>query len=655
MERVAWLALLTLLGACSGGGGDAPDAADDAAPDATLPDGGGPDATPPPPERCAPGGPASLAFSDVTDAWGLDVLAGRVSVADLDGDDYADVIVHRTGQHNRADFTAEPRLWPYRVLMNRDDGAGGRRFEDATRASNYGALREPVADAGRAAHFAVFADADADGDVDIFSGTFANRDEPDTDPGDRSEVLLNTGDGTFELAPRSAALVGQPEFGAMPTTSATWLDDDRDGHLDLFIGYWYASYGRSLWGHADQLLHGDGAGGFTNVNEVLGLETSAVPGDRAASRPTYGVTACDIDADGDQDLLGSAYGRQWNTLWLRGADSFAEVGDVAGVDGDANEDYLDNEFYRCFCSTRVCDAPAPRIGCDSLFWNDGTDNQSFRLNGNTFTTVCEDIDGDGKLDVYNAEIAHWHIGASSDSSQLLVQGEATAEGVPTFTRPGNDVTGLAPPHVGVSWNEGGIGAAVADLDNDGRMDVLLGTSDYPDQTLRVFHQSADGTFEEQSTASGLVHPCSPSIGLADFDRDGDLDVIATSSTARDCRMAWPDGPALRLYENTSAQDQNWVRLRLVGAGPGAGANRSAIGAIVRVRAGGRTLTRTVQGGYGHFGMQHEATLTVGLGDSCAIDSVEVQWPDAASTVETFDVRANYEVTLTEGGDVSYAP
>jgi len=79
-----------------------------------------------------------------------------------------------------------------------------------------------------------------------------------------------------------------------------------------------------------------------------------------------------------------------------------------------------------------------------------------------------------------------------------------------------------------------------------------------------------------------------------------------------------------------------TQIHLEGAGAAGGANRAAIGAVVRVTAGGVTRTREVQGGYGVTGQQHDLDLTIGLGEACTIDDLEVRWPDAARTVEHFE-------------------
>jgi hypothetical protein len=97
-----------------------------------------------------------------------------------------------------------------------------------------------------------------------------------------------------------------------------------------------------------------------------------------------------------------------------------------------------------------------------------------------------------------------------------------------------------------------------------------------------------------------------------------------------------------------------VRVKLVGLGAGH-SNVSAIGARVRVTAGGVTQTMEVKGGEGIGQIQNDFVLTFGLGATCDIDQIEVRWPDSAHTTDTFkDVRANYLVTIKEGDtDVAY--
>jgi hypothetical protein len=93
----------------------------------------------------------------------------------------------------------------------------------------------------------------------------------------------------------------------------------------------------------------------------------------------------------------------------------------------------------------------------------------------------------------------------------------------------------------------------------------------------------------------------------------------------------------------------------VGAGAGA-ANTSAIGAVVKVTAGGRTQTQYVSGGFGHGNNENDLALTFGLGSACTIDSIDVRWPDATASHTTFaGVETNYEVTLKQAdASVTYS-
>src|SRR5439155_523559 len=81
-------------------------------------------------------------------------------------------------------------------------------------------------------------------------------------------------------------------------------------------------------------------------------------------------------------------------------------------------------------------------------------------------------------------------------------------------------------HPTSDWNEGGIMVAAADLDLDGMQDLIVGASDYPNNWSLVYRQKsgAPGTFEEIGKDIGLQHACTNGLAVADFDRDGDLDI-----------------------------------------------------------------------------------------------------------------------------------
>lgn len=604
---------------------------------------------------CGATGAATLKYARKTAEWGLEAVLGtRLQAIDLDRDGYPDLLVE--GANGRADAT-KPTA---RVLMNRPKAGGGRQFVDETVASGVGAIREgtkPGDGKLRAMQFSVAADVDNDGDVDLFSGTYVDPTKPDLDSGDRNEILLNDGKGKLSLAPKSAVQSVPAELP--PTSSASFVDFDRDGVIDVWVGYWYKAYGSSYVGVQARLFKGQGDGTFADATPGSGLETQSSGYDQGKNhRPAYGVTACDLDGDGASELLLSAYGRQWNLLYKNhtapgAAPAFEELGQASGFAGDANVDYSDNEFYRCHCKiTGSCTAEEPNLSCGATSNWSSVDAKPWRNNGNTFSTVCADIDGDGKNDLYSAEIKHWHIGESSDASELLVN-----DGTDTihFKRPGRAALGLEWPHPTVDWNEGGITAAAADLDLDGREDIVVGASDYPGNWSLVFRQKDDGTFEEIGEKIGLHHDCAVGVAIADFDRDGDLDAVVASSVARDCAKIWTKGNEVHFYENAlndGAQRHGFLQVALEGKGA-SGANRLGVGARVRVVNGGKVITKELSGGYGHFGLQHDTALTFGLGASCAPTAIEVRWPNGALTTARYTgVGGGRRVLIKESGEVT---
>ncbi len=633
--RTALAALATLLLALPG-----------AACSSTPPETGSPAPTaapPPPPETpgvCKPPAPLpeSGQFVDVTAEVGLaGVNGGRVTTADLDGDGLPDLVVHNFGGK---------REGIVKVLMNR-----GGKFVDETSKSGLLDSRE-VSGAGRLGQLTVFGDVDNDGDLDAFEGTYLDGNEEAAARGDRSEIRINDGKGHFTFGPP-----GDMQALRLPTSAAAFVDADNDGNLDVFVGTFYGS---GLQGAGNYLYKGWGDGGFTDVGTESGVLRERVTAAKEqeaflagkARRATYGVTACDIDGDGDTDLMVSAYGRQWNELWKnQGNGTFTEVGQGTPFASDDELKFDDNEFYRCYCSTNAgkCPAsvPAPRVGCANSAWNPGFDDQPARNGGNTFSTACADLDGDGDLDVFNAEIKHWHIGASSDGSQMLRN-----DGTGKFVRVPNEESGLGRKHTISDWNEGDIVAAIFDYDGDGRNDVFVGSSDYPETYGLLFHQEPDKKFRELARAVGIDHYHAVGISAADIDGDGDLDLIVATSVARcsgDPKCA--SAPAIKVYRNEIGHKRNLLRVKLVGGGSGK-SNRAGIGARVTVKTAAGAQVQEVSGGYGHFGLQHDTVLTFGLGDACAVSELTVRWPNGQKSTQTFTkgLKVNTLLEITEGAE-----
>lgn len=588
------------------------------------------------------------AFKESTSAWGLDkagALGVRLAAVDFDNDGWPDLVV-RLGGVGADDFAAGGKRQTW-LLRNTGKGT----FEDVTIKSGFRQNRT-VMDAmkGRPGEVVAFADVDNDGDLDAYTGL---SNDPANKQIETSELMLNNGDGTFSLGPVGSPIRKKPPIYDVPA-GASFIDFDRDGFIDL----WVTQSSVSGVPQQDHLYKGDGTGNFTDVTTAMGLKTkswnSAADLNAALSHTNaWSATACDLNGDGNAELLSASYGRAPNHLWqsmgAQGGFKFLNQSIASGYAFDDRQDWSDNESARCWCKLHPTDTgcagvPAPQfIACatdaDAFRWNNATDQEPYRLGGNSAATLCADLNNDGHLDLVTGEIAHWDVGKSSDPAELLVN-----SGSPDvhLDRPGNDKTGLTRAHIS-GWNEGLMTGSVFDFDNDGWADLYWGNSDYPGNFGLLYHQDSPAHFEAVPLEDGIDHHRSHGSAVADFDRDGDLDIVVGHSFARCDAECYPT-QQIRFFENVIGQAGNYVQLTLTG---GAGTNRSAVGARVTLKAGDVTQTKEVGGGYGHYGAQDDLTLHFGLGAACEAE-VTVRWPDAALTTQTFKLVSGYRFTLTQG-------
>jgi hypothetical protein len=686
-RKVEALLVAIVVGACAGAASCSKHGGATAASD------GGTDATPPPPRVCkTPTLPPPYPwFTDVTNEIGLGTqtaadgttftpIGSSVVSADFDGDGYADLLAQGAATSARgpaveqctgiggtdAGSSDAGPLCAVRdrfLMMNRPDpnDPTKRVFVDVPDLGGLLATRDGKG--GRGASIAILGDLNNDGAIDVVtcpsdftvSPVFA----------DPCGAFLNDGTGHFTLAPQSA-LDAKP----YPATSAVVLDWNRDGILDFWpagMANWPYMETGDQWDTGPQLFQGAGDGTFTNETKAARLPTADTYDDSndTSLRSTFGMTTCDIDGDGDIDVLTASYGREENWIFRNDGDHFTEVGHLLGLDHDDREDYSDDQSYRCYCAwMQTCKPmpPAPVVPCNAFGrpdfrgWAPGQSDKPWHLGGNNFGVTCGDINDDGFMDVMFATVVHADVGSSSDPTEIAVNpGDGTK-----FRRPGDQATGLTRPPLRLASYDDNFGdnePFFVDVDLDGRKDIYVTSTVYPQSRPWFWRQKDDGTFEEVGIPAGLAkkigtvlgitsyEPITQGIDFVDFDGDGDLDLVTGSQEKAD---------QLHAYRNDVGQDSNWIRVRLVGAGAGA-SNVAAIGARVSVTAGGRTQTLEVKGGEGIGAIQNDFVLTFGLGATCDIDHIDVRWADSAGTTVTFPgVLANYTVTLREGStDVQY--
>lgn len=579
------------------------------------------------------------AFRDASEDWGLpDINAAGVVInaVDFDGDGWTDLAVRSHGGAD--DFSAEGTRTSWLLRNN-----AGQGFEDVTQSSGIVALRSGDSDAGRPGEIWAFADVDNDGDLDVYTGCPSHI-MACTEP---SELMLNNGDGTFSHGPEDSDIRVTDGY----PSAAAFVDYDRDGVLDL----WVPSYNADQ----DHLYRGAGDGSFEDVTRDAGLTTQAWSSvsvlNRAQSHTNaWSGAACDLNNDGNMELLAASYGRAPNHLWRSNGDGTFENESVAsGYAFDDRQDWSDNESARCWCTLHPDDAgcdgvPEPElITCTkdkhAFRWDHTYDREPFRLGGNSGETTCIDVNNDGWLDLMTAEIVHWDVGSSADPSELMFNEQDPDV---RFRRPGNETTGLTRDKDTLTWDNGDITNSVFDFDNDGWADVYIGASEYPGNFGLLYRQASPEVFEAVPVDLGIDHFRSHGSVTADFDRDGDLDLVVGHSSSR-CDDECYDSFSIRLFENQLGEQSNFIQLDLVGDA----ANRGAVGARVAVTAGGTTQTRLVDGGHGHYGNQDDRVLHFGLGEACEAEVV-VTWPDGDLSEESFTVGGGYRYRVKQGGKVT---
>jgi len=186
-----------------------------------------------------------------------------------------------------------------------------------------------------------------------------------------------------------------------------------------------------------------------------------------------------------------------------------------------------------------------------------------------------------------------------------------------------------------------------DVENDGLTDFIISESSYENNRVYIFKQDAEHNFHASTVNSGLniineENLAPGNVSPIDYDLDGDLDLIIGF-----------DGAGMQLWRNDVGINNNWLVVKLVGAGKPGFSNRDAIGARVTVIAGDNTYTREVLAGHGHQCPQIPSDCYFGLGQAGVVDSITVRWLNLShSEITMHNVAVNQFINIREYPETS---
>jgi hypothetical protein len=534
------------------------------------------------------GGPATtsaVTFRDISQQSGIhfthnngafgkkflpETLGSGVAFIDYDNDGWPDIfLVNGTDWPGHARKHTTPKLY-----HNNHDGT----FTDVTHKAG---LDVEMYGMGVAV-----GDYDNDGFDDLFVTALG-----------QSRLFHNNRNGTFTDVTQKAGLTGPREL----STSAAWVDYDKDGRLDLVVGNYVQwtqesdlyctldgknkSYctPESYKGTAARLWHNRGDGTFEDVTQKAGLGEP--------TSKTMGIAVLDYDNDGWPDLLFSN-DTQPNKLYRNnGNGTFSEKGVIAGV----------------------------------AFSEDGVARAGMGVD-------AADYDRSGYPSVMITNFSNQMLSLYHNEGKGLFVDEAPQSAIGRAT-----LLTL------------GFGCFFFDYDLDGWPDIFIANGHIDPEIQKVqanvkyampphlFRNLGKGKFEEVTSTMGSAF-IAPRVGrgaaYADINNDGRLDLLLSTN-----------GGPVYLFRNEaqgSVAANRSLRLKLVGTK----SNKDGIGAVARVTSGGDAQTQMLRSGSSYLSSS-ELVLTFGLGQREKADSIEIRWP-SGQVDHLSSVAANQTVLVTEG-------
>ena len=453
-------------------------------------------------------------------------------------------------------------------VLYRNEGDG--RFTDVTEISGIGDTGYGMA--------ASAGDIDNDGDLDLYVANFR-----------QDKLYRNNGDGTFTDITEAAGI-----DNTLWSIAAVYLDFDVDGDLDIFVVNYLVyktsmpvttykgiiGYGhpRSYEGTPDVLYRNNGDGTFTNIAETAGV-TNSVEGRGMAA------VAWDYDQDGLPDIY---------------------------VANDTNRNFL---YHNNGDGTFTDESTFIGVGYDER----GVAEGSMGID-------CADYDGDGWFDL---------IVANSEKATLYKNEEGL------FFLDATADSGLEQPTLPFI----GFSPLFLDYDNDGHLDMFCANGNPQDvvellvdhdtyaQRDQMFQNNGDGTYSDISETAGAYFSeelVGRAAATADYDNDGDMDIVIMNSNQRAV-----------LLRNDGGNRKNWLGIKLVGIR----SNRDGIGSKVTLTTEDMTQIREVKSG-SSYASGSDTRLLFGLGESQHVKKVSIVW-QSGTLQELEDISANQILTIVE--------
>ena len=476
---------------------------------------------------------------------------------------------------------------------------------------------------------AAFVDIDHDGWLDIFLVNGSRLEGFPKGSEAHSYLFRNTRDGSFVDASAESGLK-RPGWGSGVCAG----DYDNDGSTDLFVTYW----------GPNALFHNN-RGKFTDVAAHAGVKGPE-------KEWSSGCTFLDYDRDGNLDLFVTSYqqfdpartplpGKGVNCQWKgvpvfcgprglpfgtatlyrnRGDGTFEDVSIASGIRkaksfyaftpiaADLNQDGWVDIYVACDSTPSLYF----RNNKDGTFAELATEaGLAFNEHGHEqggMGVAVGDLDADGNLDLIKTNFAGDYPNVYRNQGKGIFEDEVVR-------------AGLAVNPQYVAW-----GVGLVDFDNDGLQDVFQANGHvYPEidsakivETYRnpklVYRNLGGGRFEDVTHigGTGLAKKASSrGVAFGDFDNDGDIDAIVVNM-----------GESPSLLRNDLPRGNHWLQLRLRGTK----SNRTAIGAVVTVSAGGSKQTLPLLS-QSSFLSQSDFRLHFGLGQADRVDEVTVRWPN----------------------------